>query len=525
MEITEVIVKYHGSLGALYNMGIRVDVLYGGFAILTMLSSQVELVRNMEEIEYLELPSRFYYEQLPLATESCFYGESVGYDGGGVLFAVLDSGLQLENPEFLDETGQTRVRFLYDVEEEQIWSAEEINRLLESGETLLPGRDVSGHGTAVTGIAAGSKSGFAKKAELLIVKLSGITPDGFPGTTAIMRGATFAMEKALELSMPLVMNVSFGNTYGAHDGNSILEQYLDTLAQMGRCSIVVGAGNEGDTDGHAYVGEGDENIVSFFVGSYEQSLSVQMWYAGEDVYEFSMVSPDGSNRILSREISGGRYRVSYPGSDVYVSYYDATPYRTKKELYLELFGVEDYITPGEWKILVRAVAIKSGGVNCYLPAQEGRSVLTRFLNASPLRTITIPATASRVISVGAYDGRYNSYASFSGRGYVLSLLPQGELYAVKPDIAAPGVALPAPNVYGEETLVTGTSFATPVVSAAAVLLMQAGIVEGRDRVLYGEKLKALLCQTATPVAATRLPDDRVGYGFVCVESAMGEMNN
>ena len=38
---------------------------------------------------------------------------------------------------------------------------------------------------------------------------------------------------------------------------------------------------------------------------------------------------------------------------------------------------------------------------------------TRFLEPSLDLTLTIPSTARSVISVGAYDVFYNSYASFS----------------------------------------------------------------------------------------------------------------
>lgn len=34
-------------------------------------------------------------------------------------------------------------------------------------------------------------------------------------------------QRAVELQMPLVVNLSFGNTYGAHDGSSLLERFLD----------------------------------------------------------------------------------------------------------------------------------------------------------------------------------------------------------------------------------------------------------------------------------------------------------
>ena len=44
--------------------------------------------------------------------------------------------------------------------------------------------------------------------------------------------------------------------------------------------------------------------------------------------------------------------------------------------------------------------------------------------------------------VGAYDPRLSSYARFSGRGYTRIL------HEIKPDLAAPGVNIPAPRSGG-----------------------------------------------------------------------------
>lgn len=120
--------------------------------------------------------------------------------------------------------------------------------------------------------------------------------------------------------------------------------------------------------------------------------------------------------------------------------------------------------------------------------------------------MTIPATARRVIAVGAYDSLVDSYADFSGRGS--RMLPY-----LKPDLVAPGVNIVAPVPGGGYRIVTGTSFATPFVSGSAALLMQWGIVNGNDPYLYGEKVKAYLRKGARPLPGyEEYPNEEVGWG-------------
>ncbi len=80
-----------------------------------------------------------------------------------------------------------------------------------------------------------------------------------------------AVRKALELGRPMAVNLSFGNTYGSHDGGGLLERYLDSLAQMGQFVFVTGSGNEGDSGGHArpVIEPGKITEIRLSVGTYE----------------------------------------------------------------------------------------------------------------------------------------------------------------------------------------------------------------------------------------------------------------
>ena len=90
---------------------------------------------------------------------------------------------------------------------------------------LVRSQDISGHGTAVAGVVAGNGSnsggryaGVAMQSELIVVKLGNPIQEGFPRTTELMMGIDYIIRKALELRMPVAVNISFGNSYGAHDG-------------------------------------------------------------------------------------------------------------------------------------------------------------------------------------------------------------------------------------------------------------------------------------------------------------------
>lgn len=50
------------------------------------------------------------------------------------------------------------------------------------------------------------------------------------------------LEKALEIGRPIAVNLSFGNTYGSHGGSSLVETYLDTMADYWKNVISVGTG-------------------------------------------------------------------------------------------------------------------------------------------------------------------------------------------------------------------------------------------------------------------------------------------
>ncbi len=53
------------------------------------------------------------------------------------------------------------------------------------------------------------------------------------------------------------------------------------------------------------------------------------------------------------------------------------------------------------------------------------------------------------------------------------------------------------------------------------MLTKEGIVRGNDPYLYGEKIKAYLRRGARPIRGEQqYPNDKVGYGALCVENSL-----
>ncbi len=551
----ELIVKYHGTLERLEVLNIKVEYLIAGYAILTVPEGLVEQVSELEEIEYVEKPKRYFYSAVAPTDSACFPLVTMRepfLNGRGTLIAVLDSGIAYQRMDFRKENGETRIRFLWDQTLSSAggnfhppegftmgaeFSEEEINRALfasteEERFALLPSTDVSGHGTAVAGIAAGYDHngyiGVAAGADLLVVKLGVPGELGFPRTTEIMRGVTYAVNKAIDLGMPLVINLSFGNSYGSHDGSSLLERFLDNAAEIGRTVVCVGSGNEGSSGGHFAGNVATTRTVELSVAEYERTLNLQFWKNYNDEYRIFLRSPSGQQAEVTVPVGGGKYTLRLEQTEVLVYLGEPTPYSVAQEIYLDMIPVgRTYINSGVWSLLIEPVTVVTGQYYLYLPAAAGRNSRTVFYRPTPQVSLTIPGTASKVITVGAYDYTYDTYAEFSGRGYVNADRTIGVVTAglVKPDLVAPGVEILAPDVYGGYAGVTGTSFATPIVAGSAALLMEWGIVRGNDIFLYGEKVKAYLRAGARPLRGeTQYPNERVGYGKLCVADSIPGMN-
>ncbi|MBQ6887937.1 MAG: S8 family serine peptidase [Lachnospiraceae bacterium] len=537
----EVIVKYNGDISRLQSEVIQVEELLAGYAIITLPEGLIDSLAELNEIEYIEKPKRLFFSVIAGKEASCILPVTEGMEGltgRGCLIGIIDSGIDYANLDFRTRTGESRILYLWDQVLAEEYTKQQIDEALaaptrEQQQTLVPSVDISGHGTAVAGIAAGNGngsdgrfSGVAPESELIVVKLGQPREGGFPRTTELMRAITYVIRKALELERPVVVNLSFGNTYGAHDGTSLLERFLDNVSEIGRSVVCVGSGNEAASAGHyagTFVpGAQVRQIVELAVANYETTVNVQLWKNYADIFLIEVVAPSGERRQIPVKTSG-RYTFTADNTQLLIYVGEPVPYSVNQEIYIDFLPENIYVASGVWRFELIPHDIRVGVYTFYLPSSSVRNVQTRFYGPMPEATLTIPSTARRVITVGAYDTTYDSYADFSGRGYAdTNQLAQTFLQLeVKPDLAAPGVGIVTTAVGGGYEAVTGTSFATPFVTGAAALMMEWGIVRGNDPFLYGEKVKAYLRRGAKRIRGeSEYPNSRVGFGALCLEESL-----
>ena len=490
--IWEVIVKYHGDISGIANENVKVEELIAGYAIITLPESFIEPLATLEQIEFIEKPKSVFPGDYEGNVASCIYQvrqEGLNLTGKGVLIAIIDSGIDIFQKSFQNPDGTTRILFLYDQVLQREFTREDINLALaapnrQTAVELVPSRDITGHGTAVACIAAGKiygespnqdaqqMEGVAFDSQLLVVKLDTKGQNSFPMTTNLMRAFQYVTKKAIDLAMPVAVNLSFGNTYGSHDGTSLVERFLDNIAEIGRTAICIGSGNEGASAGHVSgkIRSADEEIIEFIVGSYERAFNLQLWKNYVDDYRISLIAPNGERIDLPRNSLGfERFIIENQELLVYVG--TAKPYGVNQEIFFDLLPIDTYLTPGIWRLILTPVRVVVGEYKLYMPSEVVRSRDTRFLTPTLERTLTIPSTSEKIITVGAYDSRYAAYADFSGRGYIEQAA--GVIGRTKPDIVAPGVGIVAAAGEGMGSF-TGTSFAAPFVTGSAALLMEWG---------------------------------------------------
>lgn len=537
---TELIVKYNGDIGRVaQRLGATVEILNNTFAILTIEVEQIPQLYTFPEVEFLELPKTLTFELFRNIANACItrvHGQRFGLRGQGTIIGIIDSGIDFTHPDFINDDGTTRILYLWDQLADPAlgsppqgftrgveYNSAQINEALQSPNPfdIVPFFDYNGHGTAVAGVAAGNgrassgvQIGAAPEASLIVVKLGRTGNEAFARTTEIMRALKYIVDKARELNMPVSINISYGTNNGPHDGNTLFEAYIDSVAQEWKTSISVATGNEGAAAHHftGFVVQGRQTYMEFFTFGDVYKLYVAIWKNFVDTFVWRIISPVGTESGEIRP-TARLYLATMDCVNITVFFNQPTIYTESQEIYILFEGVNRPLPQGLWRIEVTGENVVDGRFDAWLPNVEDVSFSTAFATPNTDITLTLPSTASQVIAVGGYDARSGTVASFSGRGYTRNNI-------VKPDLVAPAVDVITTIPGGGYDRFSGTSIASPFVAGAVALMMEWGIVNRNDVFLYGQRVKAFLQKGARRNRNVQYPNNQWGYGSLCLEDTM-----
>lgn len=189
-----------------------------------------------------------------------------GFTGRGVKLAVMDTGLDMGHPDFADRLTAFR-------------------DFVEPDNTEPT--DPNGHGTHVTGIAAGSGAassgryrGVAPEASLLIARV--LDAGGNGRTSQVMAGIEWAVDQGAQ-----VISISLGGPPFPADGTDALSTLCNAAVNAG-VVVCAAAGNMGPA-GHTVGAPGAaERVIT--VGACEADVS----QANDQVADFSSRGPTGT---------------------------------------------------------------------------------------------------------------------------------------------------------------------------------------------------------------------------------------
>lgn len=548
-----------------------------------------------------------------------------GVSGQRSIVGIVDTGIDVRHPDFRTAKGNTRIAWLLaplpprgvhkDLEDAfgctdpkqsacAVYSAADIDQVIASNSDELD--DPDGHGTHVASIAAGNGGpsvtsepryvGLAPDATLIVAAPPLST--GFADTD-ILNATRFVFQQAASMGLPagcsgtacvpvdcpspekctpvpVVVNLSLGSDYGAHDGTGTLEKGLSTYvgdAHPGQ-AIVVAAGNSGDVvdpgDGsgpfgihtEAHVSDGELVRVPMVATTASMNGSVFVWItfrSGDDV----SVGLEGPGKKTWVGLTGKGDQNGYQSGSNQGGVVNDLPSANGSITADTNSAVVVFTGPwdaqSEFTILLRG----QGDASLWLTSQQDAAQSIFFEKALRHGTINVPATAPALLAVGCTVNRV-SWTPLGAKPVGLPVLgddphpvadsacffsAEGPTFTgvLKPEISAPGAFVAAAMSSAADPRVTagglfdmagcpsnipycavvddrhaiaaGTSMSAPHVAGAVALLMDLDVqMNGVPTLTQDQLTQALQAGARHPTG--HVPDpDQLGPGALDVDSA------
>ena len=533
------------------------------FAILSIkLQNYMETIRSIKSIIYIELNGIYTLSESPVEDSKApiFHrNPSLNLRGSGVVVAIVDTGIDYLNNEFMREDETTRILRIWDQTIDSgktpdgfisgsEYTEEDINKAIQAQKQgqnpydIVPSKDDYGHGTKMAGIV-GARGinreivGVAPDCEFIIIKLQEASKEYIDfyyakGDKAKYRNKDIIMalkylyELSFTLNKPMIIYLPLGSNLGDHAGASILERYVDTkISGRNSLFVVTSTGNQGNTDTHTsgeIKSNGDSQIIELNCGKEQQGLVLQIYAQRPSKIKLGILSPSGerfenTNPRKTKHIlinDAPTWKFIYEGTTVQVTYDSPDEFTGDDKFVIKMEG----ITEGVWRFILTSNNIVDGKYYAWILQRELLAEDTRFLNPSPYTTLTIPGTAKTIINTSYYNQNNGAIVSESGRGYTMKDY-------IQPIITAGGINAITTKPGGGTITMSGASVAGAILAGCCALIIQWAVVDGNDPQMYATKLQAYIIRGARKREGDTYPNRQWGYGILDMQEIFKSLTN
>lgn len=533
------------------------------FAILSIkLQNYMETIRSIKSIIYIELNGIYTLGKSPVEDSKApifHINPSLNLRGSGVVVAIVDTGIDYLNNEFMREDETTRILRIWDQTIDSgktpdgfisgsEYTEEDINKAIQAQKQgqnpydIVPSKDDYGHGTKMAGIvgARGMNReivGVAPDCEFIIIKLQEAAKEYVDfyyakgdkakyRNTDIIMALKYLYELSFTLNKPMIIYLPLGSNLGDHAGASILERYVDTkISGRNSLFVVTSTGNQGNTDTHTsgrIKSNGDSQIIELNCGKEQQGLVLQIYAQRPSKIKLGILSPSGeifenTNPRKTKHIlidDSPTWKFIYEGTRVQVTYDSPDEFTGDEKFVIKMDGV----TEGVWRFILTGNNIVDGKYYAWILQRELLAEDTRFLNPSPYTTLTIPGTAKTIINTSYYNQNNGAIVSESGRGYTTKDY-------IQPIITAGGINAITAKPGGGTITMSGASVAGAILAGCCALILQWAVVDGNDPQMYATKLQAYIIRGARKREGDTYPNRQWGYGILDMQEIFKSLMN